>query len=337
MNAGFSIFAALLLIANFWTASADAAAPKKARQAQAAPVLDVEDQKALVRDDPHNVRMLCGLGIAYAKAGLNEQAIEVFKIANRINPDEAVAFHLYYGNACNAAGLYQEAFNLFKEALQLDPKNPDLLCGLGKACAQLKLPKEAVAAYEQATRIKKDHARAQLELGVLFGDLGRYAEAEPCLVKAAGLLPQNYMAHCALGFIYSGLGRQQQALPEYRKAITIDPEDALAYYGLAAALIRGGLYKSSAEAYSKGAAADRVYAHATSSHGLVYGGFARPQAIIETIKTALQVDPSDAYAHFNLGVLQLVSGDDPAAFLQYGELSGLDQALAGNLFQILFP
>ena len=29
----------------------------------------------------------------------------------------------------------------------------------------------------------------------------------------------------------------------------------------------------------------------------------------------VQIDPTDAYAHFNLGVLQLVSGDETAAFL----------------------
>ena len=337
MGASLRIFTALFLIVGFCTVCAGAAAAQKAPQPPVAPGPSIETQKALVHEDPRNARALCVLGVAYARAGMNELAIEAFKVANRIDPDAALTYHFFYGDACNAAGHYQEAFNLFKEALQLDPKNPYLLCGFGKACAQLKLPKEAVAAYEQATQIRKDHARSQLELGILYGDLGRYSEAEPCLVKAARLLPQDYMVHCALGFVFSGLGRQQDALSEYRKAIAIDPGDALGHYGLGAALIRGGLYRTAAESYGKGAAADRVYAHATANRGLVYGGFARPQAIIETIKTAMQIDPTDAYAHFNLGVLQLVSGDETAAFLQYWELSGLNQELAGDLFRILFP
>ena len=57
---------------------------------------------------------------------------------------------------------------------------------------------------------------------------------------------------------------------------------------------------------------------------------------IESYKRAIRIDPDFAFAHYNLGVALLQSGDKAAALDEYKILKNLDQQGANQLFNQIY-
>ncbi len=60
------------------------------------------------------------------------EAIEAYKQAIRINPDDVEA-HNNLGNAYGNIGMYEEAIAAWKQVIRIDPKNAAVLVNLGNA------------------------------------------------------------------------------------------------------------------------------------------------------------------------------------------------------------
>jgi Flp pilus assembly protein TadD len=59
------------------------------------------------------------------------------------------------------------------------------------------------------------------------------------------------------------------------------------------------------------------------------------QQAIDMLTKAIQIDPKNAAAHFNLGIAHYLSGDKSAAMVEYLRLQPLDSELANNLFDLM--
>ena len=57
---------------------------------------------------------------------------------------------------------------------------------------------------------------------------------------------------------------------------------------------------------------------------------------IESFKQAIRLDPDDAKAHYNLGVIYVHLNDRDSALVQYEILKKLDSGLANKLFNIIY-
>jgi tetratricopeptide (TPR) repeat protein len=70
---------------------------------------------------PNNYRILNNLGMAYADAGQNDNAIKNYEKAIALDPNNPVAYH-NLGNAYASIGQKEKALLQFQKALTLDPK-----------------------------------------------------------------------------------------------------------------------------------------------------------------------------------------------------------------------
>ena len=68
-------------------------------------------------------------------------------------------------------GMYKEAIEAFKQAIRIDPDNAYAHCNLGIAYSYSGMYKEGIDALKQATRIKPDYARAHYCLGLFYFSL----------------------------------------------------------------------------------------------------------------------------------------------------------------------
>ena len=104
------------------------------------------------------------LGIAHADLGKHQEAIESFKQAIRLDPDDADA-HLNLGAAYGELGKWKESIKSFKQALRIDPDYAKAHYNLGTAYHNTGKYKDAIESYKQAIKIDPDDARAHNNLG----------------------------------------------------------------------------------------------------------------------------------------------------------------------------
>jgi lipoprotein NlpI len=94
-------------------------------------------------------------GLSYARKGEYEMAIQSFKQAIRIRPDNAVAYG-NLGSAYAALGKNEEAINSFKQSLRLNPNLVPVQFSLGDLYSSLGQFEEAIKIYSQ---IIHDHPK----------------------------------------------------------------------------------------------------------------------------------------------------------------------------------
>jgi tetratricopeptide (TPR) repeat protein len=120
-------------------------------------------------------------------------------------------------------GQYREANESFREAVKLEPENPDYRLRWGLLYLDRKQNQDAADLFKEALEIKSDHARALLALAQvasegfdsLAAELARKAlEADPKLAEARVLLASMALED----------NNPQEAAEEADKALAIDPE-----------------------------------------------------------------------------------------------------------------
>jgi tetratricopeptide (TPR) repeat protein len=107
---------------------------------------------------------------------------------------------------------YDEALDLCRRALNLDPTNARALYYSGLAYLALKLPEQAIGPLEKADKLRPQDAHVRFQLGVAHFTAGNYD-------KAAPLLEGVYRERPGLDNLayYVGLGRYRQK--DYKKAV----------------------------------------------------------------------------------------------------------------------
>lgn len=101
-----------------------------------------------------------------------------------------------------AAGQYQDAINLYKEAVCLDPHHLLAWYYLGVLCNHQHMYPEAVEAWRVAADVGPTDPRPYFALGLQYQDLGRYEDAAACYTRA--------------------LDRDPDHLPSLKKAVEVD-------------------------------------------------------------------------------------------------------------------
>jgi len=124
-------------------------------------------QRAIVLR-PHYADAQVGMGDAKASKGDNEGAIGHYQKALLLDPLNArVHFALgkiYY----NEKGLYYEAVNSYKKAIELDQYFLDARMGLGEIYEEKGLYKDAVAEYKKIIEVDPKHTAAHYNLAMAY-------------------------------------------------------------------------------------------------------------------------------------------------------------------------
>src|SRR5205823_4544973 len=131
---------------------------------------------------------------------------------------------------------------LFKQALRLQPDNPDLLHNLGVAWAKQGVLPVAQVYFTEAIRAKPDAAETHNNLGLSYLQQNRLAEAEGCFRAALRTAPDHVDALNHLGVVFANQERWAEAAEWYRAAVLARPDFPEAHKNLGLVrLIRGDL------------------------------------------------------------------------------------------------
>lgn len=137
------------------------------------------------------------------------------------------------GYALADKGKWNEAIEVFKRVIQIDPKLVEAYGALGDNYLNVGKWQQALATYKEAVRIAPSNAVAHYNLGHCYNFLGRHGEAFAPLVRATGLDPSFAEAYYEIGYAYLRGAQYEKSLPFFRSALRLDRNYAEAHYGLA--------------------------------------------------------------------------------------------------------
>ena len=193
---------------------------------------------------PTNARAHSNLGNDYTSLERNEEAIESYKTAIRLQADHAIA-QLNLACTLSKLGRHEQAIDHYKLAIKHQKKLHNqreaakAYCNFADAWAHLKQLDKAVHYYGRAIKLRGDYASAQYNLGNVLYRLNRYDEAvhyyemavenRKTLKTTANLVSlYNNLAH-----VYVRQNQLDKAAIYYRRTIEVKPDHHKALNNLA--------------------------------------------------------------------------------------------------------
>ena len=180
-------------------------------------------------------------GEAFAKQGRYEEALEAYGTALEIDPELAEA-HLGRGNALFQLERYEEAIKSMSAAAVGQPNlrsEGSFHRFMGIASQALGRADAAFEHFRQAQQINPRDAVVLDHLALLHFTRKQFAEAVELYEDLVEINPESAHAHANLGSARASLGRYQAALESFERALSLDPELDHARSGLQQ--VRGSL------------------------------------------------------------------------------------------------
>lgn len=190
--------------------------------------------KLALKESPNNPYYHNSLAFSYVNLGLYDEAIEHYKEAIRLNPDNE-----WTSLVCQAlASIYFEiknnneiAVSLLETAIALNPQCEEAYICLGDIYSSLDKIDEAMKYYYEGLNINPDNSRIYGKCGIAFWEHDYVEEAIIAYNKAIEINPDYDIAYNNLGVIYlDGIGNVKEALRLFNKAIELNPNYVLAYF-----------------------------------------------------------------------------------------------------------
>jgi predicted O-linked N-acetylglucosamine transferase (SPINDLY family) len=271
------------------------------------------------------VSALLSQGLDHQKAGRLEQAYEIYRQALSLDPRQADC-HFQMGVLTAQVARHDLALEHFKAALKLRPQAAKYHLNMGLALDGLGRYDEAVASYREALRLEANYSQAHNNLANTLGRLGRLDEAETHYRAALRLNPNTPEFHNNLGHTLNCLGRSEEAAASCRRALELRPNypAALNNFGLAMAALEQFAEAERAYRAVLGIRPDLV---ALRNLAYLLLRCRRPSEAEACFREALRLKPDDAQTLKALGDLCTNADRPEEAVAAYRAAVTLDKTL----------
>ncbi len=257
-----------------------------------------------------------------------------FQRALELNPNYVTAYHWYSMLLGQTLGRRDEALELSKKAVELDPRSPVILLNVGDGYAGVGWFDESLVWYRKSIEIDPDFAIGYLRIGDHYWQAeGQLDEAVRWLWKSVSLDPGNTENSAFLGWLFLDLGDFDRAEHWSERSIELAPESFFPNLSMQLFhLYRGDL--STALEYGRRAFEIEHYmAYMFSSfepvrvHELRVGRYLEARAAIERVTPELLSEDSP-----KVGSVNYRAAIDLALILsKLGERERADRLLEGSL------
>lgn len=194
-------------------------------------------------------------------------------------PAQALEFACQLGDA----GKPQEAEDILRQILVVDPQNPKVMNRLGVFLTKRRSYYEALYRFDRSAKIDPASGLAISNRGMILSELGHNDEAIIDFKRAVELEPKNPICLNNLGNAFERLGRYDEALEAFDRTLLMDPDHAVTHYNRGVVLLR----------------------------------FCRREDAILSFDRAITLNPDDAEAHYNRAGALLTLGRLKEGFAEY--------------------
>ena len=301
------------------------------------------------------------LGLAYAKKGQLDLAIQDYSKAIELDPQYANAYN-NLGAAHHATGQFDLAIQDYNNAIELDPTNASTYYNLGNAYAKKGQFDLAIQDYSNAIELDPKLALAYALRGAAYGDksqlelaiqdCSKAIELDPILAvayfnrglayavkgrldlavqdfnKAIEFNPKGVDAYNNRGNAYQAQGQLDLAMQDYNKAMELDPKDAQAYLGRGAAYYLKGQFDLAMHDYSKAIELDPQLAQAYAFRGNAYTKKGQFDLALQDFSKAIELNPQSAEPYYDRGLVYKAKGQPELAKKDFDKAIALDSQFA---------
>lgn len=233
-------------------------------------------------------------------------------------------------------GKYGDAAELYKQALNRNPKSVSASAGLGMAYAkQFKLD----AANEQFDKVLSlDSRNAMAHSGKAMVIFNRLQSSSNTVIKNKSALLRNAESECkqglsidpgmpeahyTLGMIYKEEGNINDAINEFEQATKIDPQYSEAFAGLGLAQLQNGNKVGAQTSFKKAISLNSGNSTAHYGMGRSYLQDGLYDDAIKELNTALYQNPNSWPTRLAMGEAYQGQGNTVAAINQYHQSIGI--------------
>ena len=241
------------------------------------------------------------LGMLVQRRGDAEEALELLRRAVELQPNEP-NYHFGLAITLSTQAHWPEAIAAYREALRLRPQWPEAWMNLGSALKAHGAMDEAQSAFRQAVVLKPDLADAWHRLAVSQESVGRYEAALESHQRALALQPARADFHVALGNTCRAMRRYDAANAAYGEALRVDPDNAVAYHARGRMEYERGDLDAARTAFMHAARLRPGDAAIHLDLGVVARELGEHKSALAHYNRALQINPDDARAHYYRGV-----------------------------------
>jgi serine/threonine protein kinase/tetratricopeptide (TPR) repeat protein len=237
-------------------------------------------------------------------------------------PTANIDAYAYYLKGREYYSLYskqdnENAIELFKKALELDPDYALAHAGLGDAYGQrwnqFGFPQawidSAIVASEKAISLDPSLAEGYKALGLAYQMKGWYRRSLETYHKAVELNPDYEPAVSNIGWVNEFIGESDEALRWHGRGLALNPMVALGYLGPALVYLNLGEYSKASEWINKALA---LQPDLPLAHGFLTWLFLAQEKYQECIERCEQIllsDPYEIYALDTMGYAYVRLGD----------------------------
>jgi tetratricopeptide (TPR) repeat protein len=215
------------------------------------------------------------------------------------------------------AGRTQEAMDLYRKAIQLDPSYSDAHYNFAILLAAHNRIEDAIEQYQQAVALSPLRAEAHNNLANLLARTGNFAAAVRHYARVLELRPGSPEAYYNLANALLAAGRPDAAIDNYRAALGYGSERAEIYSNLGLALGRCGDRKAAIAAYGRAAELDPRDPTIHYNLGNALAAMGRDAEAVTHYQRAIELRPEYHSAHNNLGNSLLKLGRREEAVAHY--------------------
>ncbi len=248
--------------------------------------------------DLRDATAIVNLGIALLTLESYEQALNVFEQAIQLAQSNASA---YMNKATALAFLkcYEQALDVFEQAIQLDPTVPLAFHNKGTVLAELGRSEEALIAYEQAIRLDPNEYHGYFNKGNALSQLKRYEEALTAYEQAIHLVSNDADLYYEMGKVLNQLNRYEEALAAFERAIRLNPKNALTYSEKGYVLDELGRSEEALIAYEQAIRLDPNEAVIYHAKGIILAQLKQYEEALTAFEQVICLEPNQAVAYNN--------------------------------------
>jgi TolB-like protein/Flp pilus assembly protein TadD len=241
-------------------------------------------------------------------------------------------YYYRYGKKDN-----ENAIELFKKSLEIDPDYALAYAGLGDAYGQrvskFDFPSEwidsSIAVSDKAISLDPTLAEGYKALGLAYGQKGWLTRSLEIYRKAIELNPNYTPAVGNIGFVNGQLGNFDEALRWHKRSLAVDPMIARSYLGVGSVYLNLGDYTAAEEWLNKALALQpdlRSAQHLLARMSLTKGDY---QGVIEQSEKLLSSDPNNITSLSFAGFAEVGLGNYPRAEEYFARTVAID-SVYGN-------
>ncbi|MFA5822176.1 MAG: tetratricopeptide repeat protein [Thermodesulfovibrionales bacterium] len=201
------------------------------------------------------------------------------------------------------AGKLDEAEHAYREILQSEPENADVLHFLGILLFQKKDNDSALAMIKKAIQINPGNANAYYNLAGILQDIGELDEALTYYQKVIEINPDVADTYNSIGAVLQKKGQLDDAITHFRKALQMNPQLAVTQLNLGYALHQKGQLDEAITCYQKAIEINPEFDDAYYNLGVIFQAQGRLDEALVNYYSTMHHNPDKVDVHNNVGII----------------------------------